>query len=46
MDNVDELYSKKKRTPPRLMPQTITIERFIEGWLITKVAFYNPPSFC
>jgi hypothetical protein len=32
--------------PPTLMPQTITIERFVEGWFITKIAFYNPPSFC
>ncbi len=32
--------------PPHLVPQTITIERFIEGWFITKIAFYNLPSFC
>jgi hypothetical protein len=32
--------------PAVLMPQTITLERLGADWYITKVAFFNPPSFC
>lgn len=31
---------------PALVPQTITIERSGSAWYITRVAFFNPPSFC
>ena len=32
--------------PPDLVPQTITIEHLRAGWFITRIAFYDAPSFC
>jgi hypothetical protein len=31
---------------PNLLPQTIVIEQFQEGWFITGVTFHNAPAFC
>jgi len=31
---------------PTLLPQTITIQKLNEGWFITAVNFFDPPSFC
>lgn len=31
---------------PRLLPQTITIQRLDGGWFITAVNFFDAPSFC
>ena len=31
---------------PRLLPQTITIQRLQAGWFITAVSFFEAPSFC
>ncbi|MBE0681083.1 MAG: matrixin family metalloprotease [Anaerolineales bacterium] len=31
---------------PRLLPQTIRIEKLNSGWFITKVDFFDAPAFC
>ncbi len=31
---------------PRLLPQTISIEKLNSGWFITKVDFFDAPAFC
>jgi hypothetical protein len=31
---------------PRLLPQTITIQKLNQGWFITKVNFFDAPAFC
>ncbi len=31
---------------PRLLPQTITIQKLNSGWFITDVEFFNAPAFC
>lgn len=31
---------------PALIPQTIIIEQFSDGWYITDVLFYDAPAFC
>lgn len=31
---------------PRLLPQTITIQKLNQGWFITKVNFLDTPAFC
>jgi hypothetical protein len=33
-------------TDPRLLPQTITIQKFDQGWFITQVNFFDAPAFC
>lgn len=33
-------------TGPDLLPQTVTIEQLDGNWFITKVIFFDPPSFC
>ncbi len=33
-------------TDPRLLPQTITIQKLSQGWFITQVNFFEAPSFC
>ena len=33
-------------TERSLQPQTLTIERFREGWFITQAQFIPPPAFC
>jgi hypothetical protein len=31
---------------PRLLPQTITIQKLNQGWFITQVNFLDAPAFC
>lgn len=31
---------------PRLLPQTITIQKLNQGWFITQVSFFEAPAFC
>ncbi len=31
---------------PRLLPQTITIQKLNSGWFITQVSFFQAPAFC
>jgi len=31
---------------PRLLPQTITIQKLNQGWFITEVSFFESPAFC
>jgi hypothetical protein len=31
---------------PRLLPQTITIQKLSRGWFITDVEFFSAPAFC
>jgi hypothetical protein len=31
---------------PRLLPQTITIQKLDQGWFITQVNFFDAPAFC
>lgn len=31
---------------PRLLPQTITIQKLGQGWFITNVNFFSAPAFC
>ncbi|MBK8823402.1 MAG: matrixin family metalloprotease [Anaerolineales bacterium] len=33
-------------TDPRLLPQTISIQKLEQNWFITEVNFFNAPSFC
>ena len=33
-------------TDPRLLPQTITIQKLSTGWFITQVNFFDAPAFC
>jgi hypothetical protein len=33
-------------TDPRLLPQTITIQKLDQGWFITNVNFFDAPAFC
>ena len=33
-------------TDPRLLPQTITIQKLDSGWYITNVNFFDAPAFC
>ncbi len=33
-------------TDPRLLPQTITIQKLGQGWFITNVNFFDAPAFC
>ncbi len=33
-------------TNPRLLPQTITIQKLDQGWFITNVNFFDAPAFC
>lgn len=33
-------------TDPRLLPQTITIQKLTRGWFITQVNFFDAPAFC
>ncbi len=33
-------------TDPRLLPQTITIQKLDSGWFITNVNFFDAPAFC
>jgi hypothetical protein len=33
-------------TDPRLLPQTITIQKLDQGWFITNVNFFDSPAFC
>ncbi len=33
-------------TDPRLLPQTITIQKLDQGWFITEVNFFDAPAFC
>ena len=33
-------------TNPRLLPQTITIQKLSTGWFITQVNFFDAPAFC
>lgn len=33
-------------TDPRLLPQTITIQKLDQSWFITKVSFFDAPAFC
>lgn len=33
-------------TDPRLLPQTIIIQKFDQGWFITEVNFFDAPAFC
>ena len=35
-----------QNTDPRLLPQTITIQKLDRGWFITKVNFFDAPAFC
>ncbi len=35
-----------KTQGPELVPQTITLEKLENGWFITKINFFDPPSFC
>ncbi len=32
--------------PMHLVPQTLTLELFSDGWFITGAVFYDPPAFC
>jgi hypothetical protein len=34
------------RDGPRLLPQTILLERLDSGWFITRVQFFDAPAFC
>lgn len=36
----------KQSIDPRLLPQTITIQKFDQGWFITNVNFFDAPAFC
>ncbi|HNO94008.1 MAG TPA: hypothetical protein PKJ84_07550, partial [Anaerolineales bacterium] len=31
---------------PKLLPQTITIQKIENGWFITAVQFFEAPAFC
>ena len=33
-------------TDPRLLPQTVTIQKLDQGWFITQVNFFDAPAFC
>jgi hypothetical protein len=33
-------------TDPRLLPQTISIQKLGQGWFITEVNFFDAPAFC
>ena len=33
-------------TDPRLLPQTISIQKLEQNWFITEVIFFDAPSFC
>ncbi len=33
-------------TQPRLLPQTVTIQKVNNNWFITDVSFFDAPSFC
>lgn len=33
-------------TDPRLLPQTINIQKLDQGWFITQVNFFDAPAFC
>ena len=33
-------------TDPRLLPQTISIQKLEQNWFITEVNFFDAPSFC
>lgn len=33
-------------TDPRLLPQTISIQKLDQGWYITEVNFFDAPAFC
>jgi hypothetical protein len=33
-------------TDPRLLPQTIKIQKLNQGWFITEVNFFDAPAFC
>ncbi|MBL8061371.1 MAG: matrixin family metalloprotease [Anaerolineales bacterium] len=35
-----------KSNDPRLLPQTITIQKINNGWFITTVQFFDAPAFC
>ena len=35
-----------QNTDPRLLPQTITIQKLDRGWFITQVKFFDAPAFC
>ena len=35
-----------QNTEPRLLPQTITIQKLNTGWFITDVKFADAPAFC
>ena len=35
-----------QNTDPRLLPQTITIQKLDQGWFITNVNFFDAPAFC
>ncbi len=35
-----------KTTDPRLLPQTINIQKIDQGWFITEVIFLDAPAFC
>lgn len=36
----------KQSIDPRLLPQTITIQKLDQGWFITNVNFFDAPAFC
>lgn len=36
----------KQSVDPRLLPQTITIQKLDQGWFITNVNFFDAPAFC
>ena len=35
-----------QNTEPRLLPQTVTIQKLGGGWFITQVSFFDAPAFC
>ncbi len=35
-----------QNTEPRLLPQTVTIQKLNSGWFITQVSFFESPVFC
>lgn len=35
-----------REEPVDLVPQTITLEHLSDGWFITRIDFYDEPSFC
>lgn len=41
--NNDALVSSD---PPRLLPQTVTLERLGRDWFWTGIVFFDPPHFC